>query len=144
MKGNHAMLITGAVDGLTHAELAKRTGLSVSTVKRRLEDPEIRRQIQEQRSKQLEMTTSRTQALREAAISRLAELMNSAAEPIALKAANSLLAVDARYQELRALDKRHESLQAELDQLRETAQAIADYAERPGYRSFSEQQAGSW
>lgn len=85
-KGDMSALVAAAVAGKTLAEIAVRTGVSVSTVQRRLASPEIKDEIAAARRQQLNELLGAHMNLAGYATDRLAELVIDVDEKIALRA----------------------------------------------------------
>lgn len=84
--GDLAQLVVGAVAGKTLKELAKETGLSISTVQRRLSVPAVRTAIKEMRERRASEMLSQHLALIDPARDRLAGLVEHEDPSIALRA----------------------------------------------------------
>jgi AcrR family transcriptional regulator len=91
MRGDESALIAGAVAGWSYAEVAAAAGVSVSTVQRRLRDPQIMAAVQEERTQQRRQTVGRLNDQLPVAIERLGELLEDSDPKIALRAIGIVL-----------------------------------------------------
>jgi AcrR family transcriptional regulator len=85
-KGDLNKIVAGAVAGHTLDQIAAASGISRSTVQRRLSDPEVRRAIREEGARQRAESHARLRELYEPAVRRLRELVDHEDPAIALKA----------------------------------------------------------
>lgn len=86
LKGDEAALITAAASGQSHADIAAAADVSISTVQRRLRDPEIGAAVQEARTEQRLQMAGRLNQVMAAAIDKLEALVLHEDPRIALRA----------------------------------------------------------
>ncbi len=77
LKGNPEQLVRAAAEGATYAQIARVAGVSVATVKRRLQDPEIAQEVREARHQQRREHVGQLSVIAAEAIQRLRELVHS-------------------------------------------------------------------
>ncbi len=94
--GNMAVLVAAVVEGRPLREVAALAGLSVSSVQRRLRDPEVIAEIQVERARLRQETLGRFGQLRMASLDRLAVLVDHEEPTIALRAISVVLTSSAR------------------------------------------------
>lgn len=111
-KGNEAALIAAVVAGKTLPQIAEAAGVAVSTVQRRLHEPEIEKLIAEARTRQRDEALGQAASLRGPALARLAELVESPNETVALRAIRLTLTTTMRLEEIHDLDQRLRALEA--------------------------------
>lgn len=87
------VLLIALASGKTYAEAAQAAGVSVATVKRRLQEPEFRQQIADIRAEMLERTMAALTANGVAAVSTLVQLLEADSEGARLAAAKHLLEI---------------------------------------------------
>ncbi len=134
--GNTAVLVAGIVAGRSLREVAAMAGVSLSTVQRRLKDPDVIADIKEERSQQRQETLGRFSQLRASCIDRLAVLVDDANAGISLRAIGLILNATGRLdstfdleQRLTALEGLFEAAALEVDdgdEAGEDVQAVDD------------------
>ena len=92
LKGDEGALIGAAVAGKSLEDIAQIADVSVSTVQRRLRDPEIAAAIREGRADRQRQAVGRLNADLNDAIERLRELVGHEDPSIALRAIDKLIA----------------------------------------------------
>ncbi len=92
LKGDEASLVAAAVRGGTLSEIAAEAGVSISTVQRRLRDPDIEVAICEGRTQQQREAVGRLNADLNGAIMRLRELVQHEDPRVALSAIDKWMA----------------------------------------------------
>lgn len=112
-KGDESALIAGAVAGRSHVEIAAAAGVSVSTVQRRLLDPEILAAVQAGRSQQHREAVGRLNDGLQSAIGRLEELVRNDDPKVALRAVSIVLANVHKFTMAIEFDERLSLLEAE-------------------------------
>lgn len=90
-KGDEAELVAAAAAGLPLAKIAATAGVSISTVQRRLREPEIVRAVQEAQTDSRRRALGRVLELREAALARVGELLLAEEPTVVLRAAGLIL-----------------------------------------------------
>jgi AcrR family transcriptional regulator len=91
LAGDEAALVAAAVRGATLAEIAEEAGVSVSTVQRRLRDPEVVGAIAEGRAHKQREALGRLNEDLNTAVARLRELVTHEDPRIALNAIDKLI-----------------------------------------------------
>ncbi|MBA2716278.1 MAG: hypothetical protein H0U51_04365 [Propionibacteriales bacterium] len=104
--GNTAVLVAGIVAGRSLREVAAMAGASVSTVQRRLKDPDVIADIKDERSQQRQETLGRFSQLRTSCIDRLAVLVDDANAGISLRAIALILNATGRLDSTFDLEQR--------------------------------------
>jgi AcrR family transcriptional regulator len=102
LKGDEGVLIAAAIAGKTLDEIAAESDVSVSTVQRRLRDPEITSAVNEGRADRQRQAVGRLNADLNEAKDRLRELVHHEDPAVALRAIDKLIANAHRFN--RALD----------------------------------------
>jgi AcrR family transcriptional regulator len=110
--GNTAVLVAGIVAGRSLREVAAMAGVSLSTVQRRLKDPDVIADIKEERSQQRQETLGRFSQLRTASIDRLAVLVDDANAGISLRAIALILNATSRLDSTFDLEQRLTALES--------------------------------
>lgn len=108
LKGDEGALIAAAVAGKTMEEIGQIANVSVSTVQRRLRDPEIAAAIAEGRADHRRQAVGQLNEDLHDAISRLRDLVGHEDPAIALRAIDKLIAHAYRFnraQDLAATDQ---------------------------------------
>ncbi len=99
--GDEAALVAAAAAGRTLAQVAAAAGVSMSTVQRRLRDPEVARAVAVARSELRRQAVARLVDLRASALNRVEAILELADPALALRAAtlilNTSLKVEAAY-----------------------------------------------
>jgi hypothetical protein len=90
-KGNMDLLITAASEGQPYAEIARAAGVSVATVKRRLQEPEVAREVSQARRQQRREHVGQLSVLATDAIAKLRELIQSDDPQVASRAVGMTL-----------------------------------------------------
>lgn len=109
--GDSTRLVAAAVAGRTLSEIAAAAGISVSTVQRRLKEPEIAGQIRSARSQQRHETLGQLHQLSARAVARLGELVEH--EPaVSLRAISLVLGSSAKMAMAVDIDERLTELEA--------------------------------
>jgi hypothetical protein len=111
-KGDTAVIVAGAVVGHTLEEIAAASGLSVSSVRRRLDEPSIRAQIRSARDQRLSALLAGQTTLAAAATARLAELIADEDPEVAHRAAALVLATTVKLAQAVDLTERVRALEA--------------------------------
>ena len=96
-KGDIAQLVAAAVAGKTLAEMAAVSGVSVSTVQRRLADSEVAAEIRSARQQQQREAVGQLNVLNEMALRRLRDLIADDDAGVALRAVGLVLTNTARF-----------------------------------------------
>lgn len=91
LKGDEACLVAAAVRGGTLGEIAEESGVSISTVQRRLADSDIGAAIRDGRSQQKREAVGRLNSDLNGAIARLRELVLHDDPRVALSAIDKLI-----------------------------------------------------
>ncbi len=104
--GNTAVLVAGIVAGRSLREVAAMAGVSLSTVQRRLKDPDVIADIKDERSQQRQETLGRFSQLRTSCIDRLAVLVDDANAGISLRAIALILNATGRLDSTFDLEQR--------------------------------------
>ena len=90
--GNIPEMIAAIASGRSLAETAKTSRMSVSTVQRRLREPEIQAQIDQSRVDLTRQALGRVRGLRDLALDRVAEILSQDESPgLTLRAAELIL-----------------------------------------------------
>jgi len=97
LKGDEAGLVAAAVRGGTLSEIAAEASVSISTVQRRLRDPDIEVAICEGRTQQQREAVGRLNADLNGAIMRLRELVQHEDPRVALSAIDKWVAHTHRF-----------------------------------------------
>lgn len=111
-KGNTAGIITAAVAGRSLLEIAAAGGVSVSTVQRRLKEPEIAEAIREARALQRQERLGQLNELSARAVTRLGELLEDEHPVVAIRAVGLLLTTVIKLDPLVDLEERLTVLEA--------------------------------
>jgi hypothetical protein len=111
---DEAALVAAAVAGRSLAEIAKAGKVSVSTAQRRLKLPEVIAQVRDQRAKHRDETVGRLLAMRDSALSRLTELIDSPDPHVALRAIGMCLNQGAQFDAINEFDRRLHEVEASL------------------------------
>jgi hypothetical protein len=88
---NDEALVNHLASGKSPTDAGEAAGVGRSTVYRRLEDPEFRQQVIEQRALLVESITSRVTVAADAAVQRIEQLLAADSEYVQLSAARTLL-----------------------------------------------------
>jgi DNA-binding Lrp family transcriptional regulator len=96
--GDVEALVAAAVLGKPLAEIASLAGISVSTVQRRLKEPEVVAAINETRGRHRTEALGRMTHLRTQALDRLHELLGDEDPGIALRAVTLVLTTSTRFE----------------------------------------------
>jgi len=96
-KGDIAQLVAAAVAGKTLGEMAAVSGVSVSTVQRRLGDSEVAAEIRSARQQQQREVVGQLNVLNEMALRRLRDLISDEDAGVALRAVGLVLTNTARF-----------------------------------------------
>ena len=115
-KGDIAQLVAAAVAGKTLAEMAAVSGVSVSTVQRRLADSEVATEIRSARQQQQREAVGQLNVLNEMALRRLRDLIADEDAGVALRAVGLVLTNTARFAQVVDQEERL----ARLEQVMET------------------------
>lgn len=115
-KGDSAQLVAAAVAGKTLAEMAAVSGVSVSTVQRRLADSEVAAEIRSARQQQQREVVGQLNVLNEMALRRLRDLIADEDAGVALRAVGLVLTNTARFAQVVDQEERL----AALEQVMET------------------------
>jgi hypothetical protein len=106
-------LLTAFACGATVEQAAAKTGLSESTVYRRLKDPEFVRQLQAMKSEMVQRTAAALTAAAMEGVKTLMELLKPVnTGPTRLGAAKAILEVGVKLRELAELEDRLAALEA--------------------------------
>lgn len=109
--GNTAALVAAIVAGRPLREVAAMAEMSVSSVQRRLKDPDVIADIKDERSRQRQETLGRFSRLRTCSIDRLAELVDDANASISLRAIHLILNTTGRLDSTFDLEQRLTALE---------------------------------
>ena len=96
--GDVEALVAAAVLGKPLAEIASLAGISVSTVQRRLKEPEVIAAINEARGRHRAEALGRMTDLRTQALDRLQELLGDEDSAIVLRAVTLVLTTSTRFE----------------------------------------------
>ncbi len=113
--GNRGVLVAAVVAGRPLHEVAALADLSVSSVQRRLKDPEVIAEVKQERSRQRQETLAQFSQLRTACVKRLGELVNDADPSIALRAIPLILTTSGRLDLAFDVEQRLAALEEEFD-----------------------------
>jgi hypothetical protein len=113
-KGNTDRIISGAVMGESLGTIAAATGLSRSTVQRRMRAPEVQNEIGRLRGVQRERALASYGELRSRALTRLGTLLDSDEEALALKAVTVALNSSLSYERWSELEVRVREMELEV------------------------------
>lgn len=105
-KGDEAALVAAAVSGRSLAEIAAAGGVSVSTVQRRLQVPEVARLVQDGRTQQRRQLIGGLNRLAELSMHRLEELVAHEDPGIAVRAISLVLSSSQQLARVVELDER--------------------------------------
>src|SRR3954464_15182527 len=98
--GGDVVLVAALAGGATYEDAAKRAGVSERTVRRRLDDPAFKRQVDEARAEMLSQATARLTSAALDAVEALRGLCwGSDLDFARLAAARAILEVGAKYRE---------------------------------------------
>jgi transposase len=109
--GGDAVLVAALAAGATYVEAAKQAGVSERTVRRRMDDAEFRRQVDQARAEVLAQATARLSAASVEAVETLRGLLGSPLDFARLAAARAILEVGFKYREQLDLAERIEQLE---------------------------------
>lgn len=104
-RGEEALLAALAA-GHSYREAAKITGLSLTTVKRRMADPLLRLELEDLKRQVVQQTAASLADASTAAVSTLKDLLASSEEWVQLRAAVALVDISIRYREALELSER--------------------------------------
>ena len=104
--GDTEALVAAAVAGQPLAAIAAAAGVSISTVQRRLQDPDVKSLVTQVRAQHRQEAIGRLTGLRTRALERLADLLDSEDESLALRAATLVLATSTKLDVIGDLDQR--------------------------------------
>jgi hypothetical protein len=105
--GQSGRLIELLARGESQANAARQTGLSDRTIRRRLDDPAFRQQVDEFRAQMLESASGRLADLLDQALDTLADLMTHSGPPaVRLQAAKCVFESALKYREAASLEQR--------------------------------------
>jgi AcrR family transcriptional regulator len=123
VSANDAEMVAAAVAGRTLTEIAAAAGASVSTVQRRLRDPDIMERVRQARSQHRQEALGQLTSLRSRALERLHDLLEGDDPALVLGTATLVLSTATKFDRVADLDERV----AELEQLvKSTADAVQD------------------
>ena len=111
MSVNEAEMVAAVVAGGTLGEVAAAAGTSVSTVQRRLKEPEIIAQVHEARSQHRQEALGRLTSLRSRALERLQDLLEDDDTSLVLRAATLVLSTATKFDLVADLDERVAALE---------------------------------
>jgi DNA-binding Lrp family transcriptional regulator len=117
-KGDISLLIEAAVAGRTLPEVAAVTGVSVSTVHRRLKEPDVSVAIRDARAQQRQERLGRLSGLSVRALTRPAELLDHDNPMVVLKAVGLTLGTAIRLDPIVDLEERLTAVAAAAAELR--------------------------
>ncbi len=117
------------VAGRPLREVAAIAGISVSTVQRRLKNPEVIAEIRQDRSRQRQETLGQFNQLRTASIERLWLFLNDSDSSIALRAISLILSTAGRLDSVYDLEQRLAALEDEFDDRHDADVADEDAAD---------------
>lgn len=106
-----AVLVAG---GGSYRSIAKRLGISRTTVHRWIEEPEVIAAVQKHRDKAVDRTTGALQKAGSSAAACLARLLKADSETVQLGAAKAILDSLAKFKDLLELQERVKVLEAQV------------------------------
>jgi transposase len=107
-----AQLIEMLARGMKVAEASRRTGMSLSTIHRRLRCRKFKAQVDEFREDLMSGAASRTAGLMDQALDTLAELMDAQQTPgVRMQSAKGVLETAVKFRETLILEKRIDALE---------------------------------
>jgi AcrR family transcriptional regulator len=109
---NEQAFLKAALSGCTLADIAKASGISVSSVQRRLKDEDVVRAMREARAELRSQVIHRLGQARLQAVDKLVELLDSSKEPVALRAAQVVIDLAVRGEDKYDLEARLAALEA--------------------------------
>jgi len=127
-----AQLVTSAASGASVPQIADATGLSVSTVTRKLRQPEIEALVRDAALRRVDAWIDGEAGLMAAAVTRLRKLVQEEEPRYALRAIELVLKTSSEYQAQRQLDARLAVLEGHLTADPGSAAAPTGYASAPG------------
>ncbi len=116
-QGDMAALVAAAAAGRSLAQIAAAAGLSISSVQRRLRDPEIADAVQEARLECRRRAVGRMLELRDAALTRVGDLLAADDPVLALRAATLILNTGLKVEAAYDFHDRLAALEAAQDEL---------------------------
>lgn len=111
--GADTALIAALAAGCTHAAAAEQAGVSERTVRRRLDDPAFRQQVEAARAEILDRAVAELTSAAVEAVEALRTLLGSEADYARLGAARAILEVGLRYRAQLDLAERVAALEAD-------------------------------
>src|SRR3954464_8575927 len=117
--GGDVVLVAALAGGATYEDAAKQAGVSERTVRRRLDDPAFKRQVDEARAEILSQATARLTGAALDAVEALRGLLGSELDFARLGAARAILEVGAKYREQLDLAERVAALEERLGSQKE-------------------------
>ena len=115
-KGDLPALVAAAVAGRTLTEVARASGVSVSTVQRRLRDPDVVEAVRDAKSQQRQERLGQLSELSARSIRRLGELVDDDHPLVALRAITLVLTAVLKLDTVVDTDERLAALEAAADQ----------------------------
>ena len=112
MQGKQSELIAAAAAGRSLNAIAAVTGLSKSTVQRRLKDPEIAAEIDAVRSEQRYQAVQRMTSLRDGALTQLEQLLDHEDAGMRMRAISLALSTTAKNDLVADLEQRMLAMEA--------------------------------
>jgi len=117
--GNEAALVAAAVAGRSLEEMARAAGISVSTVQRRLKQPDVVAAVREAIAQSRQERLGQLGVLALEAIRRVGALVNSDDESVALRASHLVLSNVQRLDAVADLEERLAALEVAAERRRE-------------------------
>ncbi len=112
-KNADSALIAALAAGMTREAAAERAGVGVTTVYRRLADPDFQQQLDEARSEYVNQTVARLTAASTAAAATLLRLLDARSESVRLQAARSIIELGAQLRKTEEIEQRLAALEAQ-------------------------------
>ena len=114
--GGDAVLVAALAAGCTYEDAARQAGVSERTVRRRLDDPGFRKQVDAARGEMISRAVAQLSAAATEAVGTLRELLASELDFARLGAARAILEVGFKYREQLDLAERITALEEQLGQ----------------------------
>ena len=134
-------LIAALARGASVSEAAEASGLNRSTVLRRLQEPDLRTQVQEARSQLIAETIGRLSEAATKAVDTLLALLGARSEMARLGSARTILEMLAKYRETEDIEQRviavEELAQSRIGELEQEIEELRQWQSHSGYRGSS-------
>jgi hypothetical protein len=131
MSVDEAEMVAAAVAGRPLSEIAAAAGASVSTVQRRLKEPEIIEQLREARSQHRQEALGRLTSLRRRALERLQDLLEDDDPSLVLRTASLVLSTATKFDLVADLDERVTELEIHAASVGEVEHEMEDSDDPP-------------